>query len=67
MMFGAKGVIGLLDDRRQKVFPWKSEVHHKSTVYDILKLEERVISCDSEGKVYSWKLKDEVENGCEVG
>lgn len=56
LMFGAKGVIGLLDDRKQQVFPWKSEGYHKSVVYDILKLEDRIVSCDWEGKIYSWRL-----------
>jgi hypothetical protein len=60
MMFGAKGIIGLLDDRMQQVFPWKSESCHKSIVYDILKLENRIISCDLDGKIYSWSLADQV-------
>lgn len=58
-MYGCKGEIGLLDDRKHEVFPWKSEAHHKGIVYDILKLKETVVSCDSEGFINCWKLADE--------
>lgn len=58
-MYGSHGEIGLLDDRKHEVFPWKSEAHHKGVVYDILKLKDRVVSCDSEGILHSWKLAGE--------
>lgn len=59
IMYGAKAEIGLLDDRKERLLPWKSEKHHQGMVYDILKLENRVVSCDDQGGIWSWKLAGE--------
>lgn len=55
-MYGGLCEIGMVDDRKQNIFPWKSEAHHKDVVYDILKLKNIVISCDKKGLIYGWKL-----------
>lgn len=47
MMYGAYQEVGILDDRRNELIHWKAEGYHKGNVYDILKLKNRVVSCDS--------------------
>lgn len=58
MMYGAVSQIGLIDDRKQELIPWKSQAHHRGSVYDILKLKNKVVSVDNEGMIYSWQLAD---------
>lgn len=55
-MYGAYKQIGLLDDRKPDIFPWKCDDQHQDIVYDILKLKNRIVSCDALGGIYSWKL-----------
>lgn len=57
-MYGAKSQIGVLDDRRPDIIPWKSIQHHKDIVTDILKLKNTVVSCDRSGRIFGWKLQD---------
>ena len=55
VMYGAAQEIGVLDDRLNDLIHWKAEGYHKGTVYDILKLKNKVVSCDSNGDIYSWE------------
>jgi hypothetical protein len=56
IMYGAYSEIGLLDDRKDTHFLWKSSKQHNGMVYDILKLSNRIVSCDESGMIWSWKL-----------
>jgi hypothetical protein len=38
IFYGATAEIGMLDDRKDTVFPWKSVKLHTGIVYDILAL-----------------------------
>lgn len=47
----------MLDDRKSKYLPWKNDTFHKNFISDILRLGDKVISCDKGGEIVSWKIE----------
>ena len=48
----------MLDGRRSQFIRWSDEKSHRGSISDIIKLGERVVSCDVHGNIFSWKLSE---------
>jgi hypothetical protein len=55
IIYGAEKEIGMLDDRKASSMLWRNTQFHVGSITDISKLEEKVISADYKGSIFSWK------------
>ena len=59
IFFGTyKGGFGMLDDRRSQFIRWRDDKFNRGSICDIIKLGDRVVSCDYHGGIFSWKLAE---------
>lgn len=56
IFYGTSKDIGMVDDRRTQFVRWSDEERHRGSISDIVKLSDRIVSCDFHGNIYSWKL-----------
>jgi hypothetical protein len=56
VMYGTeRGEMGLFDIRKGEVVHSNTLCHKQSKIYDIIKLNDVIVSGDSEGQIVSWK------------
>ena len=55
VIYGASKEIGMFDDRKLSSVLWSDSAFHLGPIVDIIKLQNKIISGDMKGGIYSWE------------
>ena len=58
IVYGSNKEIGILDNRNPSSILWSDSDFHVAPIVDIIKLEDRIISGDMKGGIFSWESKN---------
>ena len=57
VVYGANKEIGMFDDRKNSTILWSDSAFHLGPIVDIIRLEDKIISGDMKGGIYSWESR----------